>query len=123
MSDEVNFYIATEIMGLCWHEWINPEGRGFKIKLTCPNCGNRQYRSNTIPNPKYDSDASPRELLNEALRTFGDYDAVAAFLTNEIYTDDQILNDDADSFMWLSATAGQLSNALVAAHKASGEGE
>jgi len=56
MMDEtsLNKYIATEIMGLrCWHEWGDPICSGFKVKLTCSNCGQKKYRSNISRNPDY----------------------------------------------------------------------
>ena len=54
MTQQLNKYIATEIMGLrCWHEWGDPICSGFKVKLTCSNCGQKKYRSNISRNPDY----------------------------------------------------------------------
>lgn len=61
--DEKNRYVATEIMGLCWHEWGEPKGSGFKIKLCCSCCGKSNWRSHIANNPDYCSDESPRSLL------------------------------------------------------------
>lgn len=79
--EEVNRYIHTEIMGLCWHE-VPPDPKAGTS--SCPKCGQfvlvQAYRNLTIseewqysvyrePNayPDYCSDDEPRWRLNEVL--------------------------------------------------------
>lgn len=54
--NDTNQIIHTKLFGECWHEWGNPKGKGFKIKLTCLYCGWSSWRTHIPNNPEYDSD-------------------------------------------------------------------
>jgi hypothetical protein len=66
-NDEVNRYIHTEIMGRCWHNFVhNPE----LIVANCSECGEEKFvptvfSSDSLNNPDYCSDTSPRWLLDK----------------------------------------------------------
>lgn len=115
-TDEVNRYIAIEIMGLCWHEPTpdrsGPEGGH------CKHCGDIVlWRSNN--KLRYTSDSSPRSLLNEV---------VAKVKHTPVACERFCMAIDAATFIAvpraataLSLTAEQIARAVVTAHQGANE--
>ncbi len=132
-NDEVNRYIAVEIMGLCWHELTLSKADIW----TCSNCDMKQNNYGGMlgepkDNPDYCSDLSPRALLNEAvakvIETVGKgrfslslFKWTFGYDFNGHLFDGLITVVGATKFA--EATAEQIARACVAAHRESQNAE
>lgn len=75
-NDEINRYIATEIMGLCWHNPMivvqQADGhRVWECRKCRLSCGESPTYEEVVvfSNPDYCSDDSPRRLMHEVEET------------------------------------------------------
>jgi len=119
MTQELNKYIATEIMGLrCWHEWGDPICSGFKVKLTCSNCGQKKYRSNISRNPDY---CSSLDLIHAVeLKVI---EKVGQEAYENALTDIMLVDSEFEPIFEITATALQRARACEKAHKLAMEGK
>lgn len=101
-NDEINEYIAVEIMGLCPHTnrttYVDP-GPTFTVR--CKDC----HRLATFPD--YCSDTSPRSLLNE----------VVAKVDNDAEVTTALGFNIGRAVYEIRATAEQIARACVEAYR------
>jgi len=110
-NDEINKYIATEIMGLCWHNLFDDRPGSY----WCGNC-----QSVTRGNPDYCSDESPRRLLNEPFQRLMHEFGEGAFGQLLVQSDafNSFTANGVGLGIWMTADAETLARFCVEAHKA-----
>ena len=122
MSEELNKYIHTVIMGKCWHEKVQEGDYEMSGNTKCKSCDvtyNDGLQGDAFENPDYTSPNSPRRLLDEVEKVVVEKVGVR-YLQALIETVEFAESSDLFALNWAIATPEQRATACRRAWEGEG---